>query len=75
MAPFRDRLIQMDYTVVIHKSRFGYDVHCPALPGCHSQGETKKEALENIRDAISVYQEMLRKETKGAKTVQVSVPA
>jgi antitoxin HicB len=30
----------------------GYVVSCPALPGCHSQGETREEALANIRDAI-----------------------
>jgi len=30
----------------------GYNVSCPALPGCHSQGETVEEALENIKDAI-----------------------
>ena len=30
----------------------GYVVSCPALLGCHSQGETVKEALTNIRDAI-----------------------
>jgi predicted RNase H-like HicB family nuclease len=65
----------MEYTVVIHKSRYGYDVHCPALPGCHSQGETQEEALESIKDAIATYLDMVRKETKGAKTVRVSVPA
>jgi predicted RNase H-like HicB family nuclease len=27
-------------------------VECPAIPGCVSQGRTKKEALENIKDAI-----------------------
>ncbi|MCP1715916.1 putative RNase H-like HicB family nuclease [Methanocalculus alkaliphilus] len=31
----------------------GYTVSCPAIPGCHSQGETVEEALENIRDAIA----------------------
>lgn len=31
----------------------GFVVSCPALPGCHSEGETMEEALENIRDAIS----------------------
>ncbi|HNQ30490.1 MAG TPA: type II toxin-antitoxin system HicB family antitoxin [Methanolinea sp.] len=31
----------------------GFIVSCPSLPGCHSQGETIEEALENIRDAIS----------------------
>ncbi|MEN6518922.1 MAG: type II toxin-antitoxin system HicB family antitoxin [Methanospirillum sp.] len=30
----------------------GYVVSCPALPGCHSQGETVEEALANIEDAI-----------------------
>lgn len=33
----------------------GYVVSCPALPGCHSQGETKEEALANIREAIEGY--------------------
>lgn len=33
----------------------GYHVHCPSLPGCHSQGETIDEALVNIREAIDLY--------------------
>lgn len=37
----------------------GYIVSCPALPGCHSQGETKKEALRNIREAIQACLESL----------------
>ena len=65
----------MQYTVVFNKSKYGYDVSCPALPGCHSQGETKKEALENIKDAISVYLDMIKKETRGEKKVKVNVPA
>lgn len=65
----------MEYGVVIHKSKFGYDVHCPALPGCHSQGETKEEALENIKDAIKTYLAMVKKENKGLKTVRVEIPA
>ncbi|MDV2995048.1 MAG: hypothetical protein N4J56_004702 [Chroococcidiopsis sp. SAG 2025] len=32
-------------------------VWCPELPGCVSAGETKQEALENIREAIELYLE------------------
>ncbi len=42
----------MKYRVVLIRSDEGYAVSCPALRGCHSQGETKEEALENIREAI-----------------------
>ena len=30
----------------------GFNVSCPALPGCHSQGDTEEDAMENIKDAI-----------------------
>ncbi|MCH7480647.1 MAG: type II toxin-antitoxin system HicB family antitoxin [Chloroflexi bacterium] len=30
-------------------------VECPSLPGCVSQGQTKEEAIENIREAIRGY--------------------
>lgn len=40
------------YRVVLVESEEGFAVSCPALRGCHSQGQTKEEALENIRDAI-----------------------
>lgn len=32
-------------------------VWCPQLPGCVSAGETEQEALDTIRDAISLYLE------------------
>ncbi len=34
---------------------------CPALPGCVSQGQTRSEATENIREAIEGYLESLKK--------------
>jgi len=40
------------YRVVLIESDEGFSVSCPALRGCHSQGQTKAEALENIREAI-----------------------
>ena len=67
----------MKYLVVIHKSRYGYDVHAPALPGCHSQGTTEKEAMKNIQDAILTYLEMSGKELKESKLreVEIALPA
>jgi predicted RNase H-like HicB family nuclease len=35
----------------------GYTVFVPALPGCISEGDTKEEALKNIRKAIELYLE------------------
>lgn len=35
----------------------GYTVYVPALPGCISEGETKEEALTNIKEAIALYLE------------------
>jgi predicted RNase H-like HicB family nuclease len=64
----------MEYTVVVRKTAHGYDVHCPALPGCHSQGDTEREALDNIKDAIRTHLAMVRKETKGLRTRKVLVP-
>jgi antitoxin HicB len=37
----------------------GYNVSCPALPGCHSQGETIEEAVANIQEAIEGCLEVL----------------
>ena len=38
----------------------GYWVaECPSLPGCISQGRTRAEAIENIREAIALYIEAL----------------
>ena len=47
----------MRYKVDIKKDEEGYSVQCPGLPGCWSQGQTEVEALENIKDAITVYLE------------------
>jgi predicted RNase H-like HicB family nuclease len=35
----------------------GYSVSVPALPGCHSQGETLEEALASIREAAELWLE------------------
>ena len=50
----------MKYLNILQKTQYGYDIHIPALPGCHSQGATQKEALQNIQDAILTYLDMTR---------------
>ena len=45
----------MKYKVVLQQSGEGFSVSCPGLPGCWSQGRTRQEALENIRNAIREY--------------------
>ncbi len=39
----------------------GFVAECPSLPGCMSQGKTRKEALENVREAIRGYIKVLKK--------------
>lgn len=36
----------------------GYSVSVPAMPGCHSQGDTLDEAVENIREAAELWAEV-----------------
>jgi predicted RNase H-like HicB family nuclease len=40
----------------------GYTVYVPSLPGCISEGDTEKEALANIREAIELYLEPVEDE-------------
>jgi predicted RNase H-like HicB family nuclease len=35
----------------------GYTVIVPSLPGCISEGDTKEDAIENIKEAIELYME------------------
>ena len=48
----------MKLKVVLEPSEEGgYTVYVPSLPGCISEGENKKEALANIKEAIELYLE------------------
>ena len=47
--------------VVFQTDEDGWEVaSCPTLPGCHSQGRTRKEALDNVHEAIRGYLASLR---------------
>jgi len=53
--------MRIKYRILTEKEADGgYHTWCPALPGCHVQGETKKEALNNLQDAIKLYIESLK---------------
>jgi len=42
--------------VILYPGEDGYwVVECPSFPGCISQGKTKEEAVQNIREAIEGY--------------------
>ena len=58
-----------NYRVTLIEHEGGVSVTCPALKGCHSQGRTREEALENIREAI---QEWLAAEAEESKYFKVS---
>ena len=51
----------------------GYVVTCPALPGCVSEGDSREQALANIRDAIEGYLTTLRRHGQRLPTVEVEV--
>lgn len=48
----------MKYNVVLVETDEGFAASCPALPGCHSQGTTRDEALATIREANSLWLEV-----------------
>lgn len=48
------------YTVVLEREADGgFHAFCPALKGCHSEGDTIDEAVSNVREAIEAYLESL----------------
>ncbi len=50
-----------NYTVIIEREEDGgYHAFCPALRGCHSQGDTYEEIIKNITEAIQLYIESLK---------------
>ena len=59
----------MSYRIRLLETDEGWSVSCLDLPGCHSQGESRDEALANIREAIKLWVEVEAEEA-GVKTVE-----
>ena len=59
----------MSYRIRLLETAEGWSVSCLDLPGCHSQGGSRDEALLNIREAIQLWLEVEAEEA-GVKTVE-----
>jgi len=54
-------MAEYNYTIILEKEDDGgYHAFCPALPGCHTQGDSFDSAMENVKDAIKLYIESLK---------------
>ena len=62
----------MKLKVVIRKDSLdgGYIASCPAIPGCHTQGETLTEVRRNIREAINLCLEVLNDKVSVKKSTE-----
>ncbi|HFE64896.1 MAG TPA: type II toxin-antitoxin system HicB family antitoxin [Caldithrix sp.] len=54
----------MKVNVIIEKDKYGYYAFCPELKGCHSQGDSLDDVLENIKEAVQLYLETLSSEER-----------
>ena len=50
--------------VIIEDDTGGYLAFVPALPGCHTQGDSLQELIDNAKEAIDLYMETLEKDEK-----------
>ena len=72
------KISQGKFTVILREEEEGgYSVQCLELPGAISEGETRKETLANIREAIEGYLEAFPEELEQLKRkrelVQITV--
>jgi len=67
----------MKLKVVLEPSEDGgYTVFVPSLPGCISEGDSKEEALRNIKEAIELYLEPIDDDatfSSGIEVMEVTV--
>jgi predicted RNase H-like HicB family nuclease len=63
------KIFRVSYRIRLLETDEGWSVSCLDLPGCHSQGETREEALQNIREVIGLWLEVEAEES-GVKRVE-----
>ncbi len=59
-----DKRIREFTVVILEDESGGYVAIVPELPGCHTQGDSLDEVMENVREAIELYLETLSEEEK-----------
>ena len=56
----------MELTIILEpQEEGGFTAYVPSLPGCISEGNTKEEAIKNIKEAIQLYLETQETDFKG----------
>ena len=64
----------LHYTVILEREEDGgYHAFVPALPGCHTQGDTLEETLENALEAIHAYLDSLKAEGEPAPVEDIII--
>lgn len=65
----------MKHRIRLIETDEGWSVSCLDLPGCHSQGSNRAEAIEAIREAITLWLEVEAEESgvKSTETMEVAV--
>lgn len=64
----------MNIQVILEQDESGYFVaEVPAMPGCLSQGQTKSEAIENIKEAIAGWLEVMETKTPAPEGERIEV--
>ena len=63
----------MLYKIALHQSEEGFAVSVPGMPGCWSQGATEAEAIENIKDAIRGYLEVVEEQLRSERFRQIEI--
>ena len=66
----------MRYTAIFESQPDGgYHAFCPALVGCHSEGDSLDDAIANLREAIAVYLESLQAHGEPIPTEDILIKA
>ncbi len=61
-------MTEYQFTVVIEPDEHGFHAYVPALPGCHSFGDTVEEAQANIQEAMELHIEAMVEDGESVPT-------